>query len=408
MPPVSPLEKKIKTCILRRKPLSQAAKSESMAHTESVPTNCAVRGYSPSCPQHAALQKRGRAILNLVKTVLTVIAALALALPTLTSAQTTCLSLSLGSTGASVTAVQKILHAAYANFPTPTGYFGPLTEAAVKQWQKERGIEQTGTVGPKTSAAMKLCTAAVVFIPQTPPPVSGVSTAQNSSPFTPPQSAAQTGSPATPASFIETLLAQIAALQDQIAALKSGNTTAQTQTPSTQPHACPTITPPFASCTGSLLPLTDARGCTTSYQCSVSPQTQTNQPTTQTTQAIQATQITTPAACSWNGQSIASGARVTAYQSSSVSSGQTCASESRLCTNGTFSGSYTAASCAVSPAASCTFNGSTVASGASVTAYQAGAVAAGQTCQSQQRTCTNGTLSGTYSSGSCAVNTSAL
>jgi peptidoglycan hydrolase-like protein with peptidoglycan-binding domain len=58
-----------------------------------------------------------------------------------------------------VTAVQKILYAAYANFPTPTGYFGVKTQAALKQWQKEHGIEQTGTVGPKTGAAMKLCLA---------------------------------------------------------------------------------------------------------------------------------------------------------------------------------------------------------------------------------------------------------
>jgi hypothetical protein len=54
-------------------------------------------------------------------------------------------------------------------------------------------------------------------------------------------------------------------------------------------------------------------------------------------------------------------------------------------------------------AGSCTFNGKTIASGASVTAYQASSVPAGQTCASQTRACSQGTLSGTYAYGSCAV-----
>jgi len=53
--------------------------------------------------------------------------------------------------------------------------------------------------------------------------------------------------------------------------------------------------------------------------------------------------------------------------------------------------------------ASCTFNGSIVAHGSSVTAYQSSSVPSGQTCQSQQRTCSNGTLSGTYSYPTCSV-----
>lgn len=80
-----------------------------------------------------------------------------LLLPLFAAAQSVCPSLSRGSTGLQVIAMQKILYAAYANFPTPTGYFGPTTQAALKQWQKEHGIQQTGTIGPKTGAAMKLC-----------------------------------------------------------------------------------------------------------------------------------------------------------------------------------------------------------------------------------------------------------
>ena len=52
---------------------------------------------------------------------------------------------------------------------------------------------------------------------------------------------------------------------------------------------------------------------------------------------------------------------------------------------------------------SCTFNNQIVAHGASVTAYQASSVPAGQSCASQQRTCTNGTLSGIYAHATCSV-----
>ncbi len=52
---------------------------------------------------------------------------------------------------------------------------------------------------------------------------------------------------------------------------------------------------------------------------------------------------------------------------------------------------------------SCTFNGQTVAHGASVIAHQSATVPFGQTCVSQSRACTNGVLSGTYTNSSCSV-----
>lgn len=58
---------------------------------------------------------------------------------------------------------------------------------------------------------------------------------------------------------------------------------------------------------------------------------------------------------------------------------------------------------ALPPPLSCTFNGTSVASGSSVTAYQSSSVAAGSQCVSQSRTCTNGTLSGSYQYASCSV-----
>ncbi len=152
------------------------------------------------------------------------------------------------------------------------------------------------------------------------------------------------------------------------------------------------------------------------------------------------------------------------YNSSSVACGQTCSSQSRTCNDGTLGGNsnYNKASCSANsctyawstsewsncsatvcgtsgertrtvtcrrsdgttvsdsncsgtkPAAStscsaracnsCTLPwGGSISSGQNVTAYQASQVSCGQSCKSQTRTCTDGTLSGSYDKKSCAV-----
>lgn len=109
---------------------------------------------------------------------------------------------------------------------------------------------------------------------------------------------------------------------------------------------------------------------------------------------------TTPAAtCSLNGQTIAHGLSVIAYPSSTVPYGSSCTPETRTCTNGTLSGSGQYSSCSVGGPASCSFNGQTVAHGSSVTAYVAPNATA---CQAETRVCTNGSLSGSYPYSSCA------
>lgn len=96
-------------------------------------------------------------------------------------------TLALGSSGADVSALQKFFGVAYGNFPAATGYFGPTTEAAVKQWQKEHGIVSSGTpsttgwgvVGAKTRAAMA-CSSGILSPTATPAPT--LSSASLSSP----------------------------------------------------------------------------------------------------------------------------------------------------------------------------------------------------------------------------------
>jgi hypothetical protein len=93
-----------------------------------------------------------------------------------------------------------------------------------------------------------------------------------------------------------------------------------------------------------------------------------------------------------------SGTSNTAYSSSTPASSCASASQSRTCTNGALSGSFTATSCS---------NGCTgtpwgsVASGYSNTAYSSSSPAAACSTVSQARTCTNGTMSGTYTLSSC-------
>lgn len=57
---------------------------------------------------------------------------------------------------ADVTALQKFLAQDASIYPEGlvTGYFGPVSEAAVKRFQKKHGIIQTGTVGPLTRAKL--------------------------------------------------------------------------------------------------------------------------------------------------------------------------------------------------------------------------------------------------------------
>jgi len=110
----------------------------------------------------------------------------------------------------------------------------------------------------------------------------------------------------------------------------------------------------------------------------------------------------------WGG-SINNGASVTAYSASSVPCGSNCSSQTRTCSNGTLSGSYIKPSCSVVACASCPLPwGGSIPNGASVTAYAASSVPCGSNCSSQTRTCSDGTLSNSYTKSSCSMETCTL
>jgi len=63
-------------------------------------------------------------------------------------------NLTVGSTGADVTALQTILNSKGYLTVAPTGYFGSLTKAAVMAWQAAVGLPSTGFFGPLSRAAV--------------------------------------------------------------------------------------------------------------------------------------------------------------------------------------------------------------------------------------------------------------
>lgn len=64
-------------------------------------------------------------------------------------------SIGMGSVGSDVTYVQSILKKLGYFNTTTTGFYGPITTEAVKQFQRDFGLEPIGGVGPKTSRLIK-------------------------------------------------------------------------------------------------------------------------------------------------------------------------------------------------------------------------------------------------------------
>lgn len=72
--------------------------------------------------------------------------------------------LSHGARGSDVSELQSSLHQMGLLSVNPTGYFGPLTEAAVRQFQSDQGLVVDGIVGPRTIAALRATTAQQIHV----------------------------------------------------------------------------------------------------------------------------------------------------------------------------------------------------------------------------------------------------
>lgn len=168
-----------------------------------------------------------------------------------------------------------------------------------------------------------------------------------------------------------------------------GTSIAGTQPVSEQQSSCPLMATPTNACSAGWQAVKNQNGCIVSYRCT------TALPTTTTLPA------NGKLLCAFDGQLVASGSSVVAYQMQSAGYGSSCVSENRVCTNGRLSGSYEYSSCAASVGASCIFNNQSVSSGSSVIGYQSASAPAGGVCTSQTRACTNGALSGSYQYAYC-------
>lgn len=105
--------------------------------------------------------------------------------------------------------------------------------------------------------------------------------------------------------------------------------------------------------------------------------------------------------CVFNGQQIFDGEIVKAFPVSSVASGSVCAPEVRTCSNGVLSGAAEFASCAVNGPRSCVLDGQTIANGGNIRAFFSAQPARGMACEAETRTCSDGSLSGTASARTC-------
>lgn len=218
---------------------------------------------------------------------------------------------------------QRLVSLGYLPTDSATGYFGALTRAGVRMFQRDNGIASSGSepttgygaVGPKTRGAL----------------ASGASVA---TPFV-----TNTAPPSGSSSLIDSLLVQLKALQDRIAALNA------------QPIQTATST--LALCTP-LQPQTQTLSCSSGQTGSIT-QTRTSPCATgattptwgewQTTSNSCTAQVTSSTSCTWNGQTVASGASVTAYQTPSVPFGGQCAVQTRTCSNGNLAGTYQYPAC---------------------------------------------------------------
>src|SRR3989344_7654422 len=119
--------------------------------------------------------------------------------------------------------------------------------------------------------------------------------------------------------------------------------------------------------------------------------------------------VAEPASCSQGGVTTLHGQSSSFYSSQSVSFGQQCNSQLRSCSNGTLSGSasFQYGSCTVGQPASCTLDNTTVQHGSSQSFYSSRTVAYGALCSSvaQSRSCSNGTFNGSnsYLYATCAT-----
>jgi peptidoglycan hydrolase-like protein with peptidoglycan-binding domain len=260
-----------------------------------------------------------------------------------------------------------------------TGYYGPVTTAAVQKWQARHGLVSSGSpesngygaVGPRTRAAMRgaMCENSV------------------------------SGSSNTQATIIP----------------RTATTPVQVPTPVV-------ITPEHPSCLfgGAVVPSgSSVRGYSRATvaptesceQYSVVRTCNAGTLTGSPTYAYSACTRSAAGSCVFGGLMLANGESRAFFSTSTAPFGQSCSlySQQRTCLNGVLDGpaNFAFAGCVSGSASSCVLDGQTVLHGTSREFFTAAVVPVGSTCagRSVVRTCSNGYLSGSgdYRFASCSA-----
>ncbi len=279
-------------------------------------------------------------------------------------------SLGRGATGADVSCLQRLLIGrGLLSEDSATGYFGVLTEAAVKRFQIDSGIVSSGD--PST-------TGYGLFGSRTRSGLFGIKTNTGSFPTHGGQY------PVSGASSQQVYLKPNESMGG-IGCNFNGIVVAH----GTSFTAYQSATIPFGSqCVPEVRTCHNGTlsGTATSLSCSVLPSV----------------------SCAFASTTIPHSASVVAYGSSMVAGGSKCVAEARTCNNGILSGSYQYAICDIISYASCTLDGITLKHNESRSFYASLTVPHGALCESVSnvdvRTCQNGTMIGadTFNSANCS------
>lgn len=107
------------------------------------------------------------------------------------------------------------------------------------------------------------------------------------------------------------------------------------------------------------------------------------------------------AKCEYDGKEYWHGETIKTFSQSSVAYDKVCEQQTHTCDNGTFTGQIGFKDCGVGVARDCQIGADTIKHNAEVTRFESGSVAYNESCRSEVRRCTDGTIPGTYIVKNC-------
>ncbi len=107
------------------------------------------------------------------------------------------------------------------------------------------------------------------------------------------------------------------------------------------------------------------------------------------------------ASCMFAGKKINHGSSINTYETAEVPYATVCNAQVRVCTDGVLSGTFTNTACRMLPIKECIVGGLKLSNGSSATFFLDSVAPPGELCKGEERVCTKGVLSGTYTNTEC-------